>query len=503
MPSLTGMWARDRVASAPRGAPRRRSLLRHCLICGLAAVLTIFSEPSPGAAQGLSSLQETLRKPGTSLQTPAYKTTLQYVIQFYPLWFTYYQSVIGSVNRLIGPNRISPIYKSVVAINDDTLYASTFVDVAAQPVILTIPSTTATYSILTLDPYGNIFDSGIPAATPGTFGLTGPGFTGTLPQGVTPIALPLDFQMLIFRADKYSVTNEDETDEAEQFRRSLTMQTLCRYLDEPCPDGPPNDRGGDATLILPEAAFSVPFKRTADFLARRTPMAFLRQLQVAVASSNTPPLTPEEKALSDTFDTLFQGGHGGVNGIGFRAGARDAHQMIVDNYLDNTNQTNWINFTNIGEWGDEVLDRASITEYIQYGNGFATAAYFHAFEDGAGDPLNGARRATYVLTFPNGQIPDAKRFWSVTAYTPVDIELVRNSLGKYLVASYTPGLQFNQDGSLSIYMSRSRPVGVPAANWLPVPDGQFNIMIRVYGPAGDVAAGTYIPPAIQKAGRRR
>lgn len=503
MPSLSGMWARARIALTSRGAPGRRSLLRHSLICGFAGVLAVLAGASTGVGQPLPSVQEALKKQGRHLQAPAYLTTVQYVIQFYPLWFTYYQSQIGSVNRLIGPDKISPIYKSVVAINNDTLYASTFVNVAAQPVVLTIPSTTATYSVLTLDPYGNIFDSGIPPMTPGKYGLAGPDYTGTLPPGVKPIELPLNFQMLIFRADKYSASNADETEAADQFRRSITMQSLCNYLDQPCPDGEPNGRSGDATLILPEAVFGLPFKRTADFLARRAPIAFLRQLQVAVASSNTPPLTPAEKVLSDSFNTLFQGGHPGVNGFAFRAGTRAAHQMIVDNYLSHTNQTNWINFTNIGKWGDEVLDRASITEFIQYGNGFDTAAYFHAFEDGRGNPLNGARRAGYVLTFPKGQIPEANRFWSVTAYTPVDIELVPNSLGKYLVASYTPGLQFNQDGSLSIYMSRSRPGGVPVANWLPVPDGPFNIMIRVYGPAGSVATGTYIPPAIQRAGRRR
>ncbi len=57
-------------------------------------------------------------------------TTLNYVAQFYPLWFTYYQSQFASTNRLVGPNRISPLYQIVVAINNDTLYASTFLDLS-------------------------------------------------------------------------------------------------------------------------------------------------------------------------------------------------------------------------------------------------------------------------------------------------------------------------------------------------------------------------------------
>jgi len=47
--------------------------------------------------------------------------------------------------------------------------------------------------------------------------------------------------------------------------------------------------------------------------------------------------------------------------------------LILDNYLNNTGRTNWITFTNIGAWGRNALDRASITEFIQFGNGRSTA----------------------------------------------------------------------------------------------------------------------------------
>lgn len=34
-----------------------------------------------------------------------------------------------------------------------------------------------------------------------------------------------------------------------------------------------------------------------------------------------------------------------------------------------------------------------------------------------------------------------QRFWPLTAYTPVSFELIPNRANKYLVASYTPGLE--------------------------------------------------------------
>ena len=414
-----------------------------------------------------------------------------------------HQSQLAFFNRnnLVGPNRISPIYHYVVAINVDTLYASTYLDLSAQPVVLTIPESTPpfmSYSILMLDPYGDLLDANppIPPMTPGSYALIGPGgFTGTLPQGVTPIALPVNFSALIFRADKFSSAGQDQSTQANDFRKALTTQTLSNYV----PDG------GTPTKIAPEFFFSVPFKTTADDLIAQDPIAFLRQLQRAVVSDHTPTLSPYEQALSDRFDSLF--GSGNMNRSEFSKGAQAAHELILDRYLSFTHwaaptPTYWIHFTNIGDWGNQVVERSAITEFIQYANNIQAAAYYHVFKDADGKPLDGSDPRGYVMTFPQGPAPEADRFWSVTAYTPEAIELVPNLARKYAVASYTPGLQppMTEDGPVSIYMARQLPAGVPMANWLPIPPGAFNIMLRVYGPTqgGTVADNTYVPPGIQK-----
>jgi hypothetical protein len=78
----------------------------------------------------------------------------------------------------------------------------------------------------------------------------------------------------------------------------------------------------------------------------------------------------------------------------------------------NTGPTGWIHYTNIGIWTDAILDRASITEYIQYGNGIDTAAHYHTFIDDTGRPLTCATTNGYVLRIPADLIPPAERFWS-------------------------------------------------------------------------------------------
>lgn len=472
-------------------------LRRFYLASALAAGLATTAGPSPGAAQAVVDPDAIAGNSKVISQLNPFDTTVAYVAQFYPLWFTYYQTRLGrSDNQLIAPNRISPIYHYVVAINVDTLYASTFLDLTMQPVVVTIPGNTppfpfTSYSILMLDPYGDLLpaSASIPK-TPGSYALIGPGgSSGALPQGVTPITLPVDFSALLFRADKFSSANVNQIKQADAFRRSLKSQTLSDYLKHP---------PGGATKIVPEILFSVSFKTTADDLIAHDPIAFLRQLQRAVASDHTPTLSPYEQALSNRFDSLFANRN--VNRSAFSEGAQAAHKLILDSYLTHTDwtttPTNWIHFTNIGIWGNRVVERSSITEFIQYANGIKAAAYYHVFKDANGNLLDGSNPRGYVLTFPPGQTPKATRFWSLTAYTPEAIELVPNPAHKYAVARYTPGLQFDNDGSLSVYMARQLPARVPMANWLPIPAGAFNIMLRVYGPQGSVADNTYVPPGI-------
>ena len=431
--------------------------------------------------------------PGSSLQPPdAYSVALKYVTVFYPRWFTYFQADVGPCNRLIGPIRISPIYHAVVAINDDTIYASTYIGVKREPTIVTVPPTNDNYSVLQLDQYGTVF-AGIPNNKPGIYGLVPPEWQGMLPQGVTPIPVPYDYTSLIFRADKY-VNNVDMTEEARKFRRGLHAASLTDWM---------MDHGSGATQILPEFFFVIPYKRIAVELIQNIPILFLTSLQTTVHAGTTQPLTQQEQALSDAFDQLFQDQ---ANYPQLIAGTQDAHKAIDANYLTNFYPgTNWLTFTDIGDWAQDAqgyLNRSSITDYIQYGNNHSAAVYYHAFLDSNKNQLDGSK-ASYTITFPRGQQPDVKRFWSLTAYLPLGIELVPNSENKYVVASYTPNLVTANDGSVTVLLSNQLLPGFPEANWLPVPKGKFNVLLRAYGPQnpayklnGSTYNNTYAPPPV-------
>ena len=426
---------------------------------------------------------------GASADQPrtAYQITVSYVKRFYPLWFTYKQWNL-TMNKFVGPRIMGPIYHLVVAPNDDTLYVSTPMNLTDEPVIVTIPSTTDTYSLFTADAYGDVFNTAIPANTAGVYGLTGPDWTGMLPQGVTQIPVPFNYSSWIIRADRFSPDGKNEIAEANRFRSTLQAETLSAYLANP--------NGGRARIVS-VAYFGVPFKQIADSLAQSDPIQLVEGIQTGVHSGYAPPLNALDQRLSDTFDALLASNAFDEQ---IMKGVRDAHTAIIDRYLEHTRAgSQWISFNNIGHWGVHDLDRSSITEFLQYGNDLTTAAYFQTFNDSDGNALDGSVHSEYILNFPKELIPPTKRFWSVTAYLPNSITLYGNKEKKYLVGSYTPGLVTNSDGSVTIYIAPVQPDGVPAANWLPVPAGPFNLMLRDYGPEGIVAKGIYIPPPVTPA----
>src|ERR1700722_12994537 len=108
--------------------PRFVYLARLCFGAGLSSGLGMTASISPGGAQTVVDPDAISGNPGAVSQLSPFDTAVAYVVQFYPLWFTYYQSLVPTPNRLAGPNRISPIYHYVVAINVDTLYASSLLD---------------------------------------------------------------------------------------------------------------------------------------------------------------------------------------------------------------------------------------------------------------------------------------------------------------------------------------------------------------------------------------
>ena len=59
------------------------------------------------------------------------------------------------------------------------------------------------------------------------------------------------------------------------------------------------------------------------------------------------------------------------------------------------------------------------------------------------------------------------------------------------------GLQYNADGSLTLWFGREKPADAPENNWLPTLGSKdYRFTFRFYGPLGGVADGSYFPPPV-------
>jgi len=117
---------------------------------------------------------------------------------------------------------------------------------------------------------------------------------------------------------------------------------------------------------------------------------------------------------------------------------------------------------------------------------------------GAADQFGHLLNATHdVIHVPAGQLPPARYFWSLTTYDDKYF-LVPNPINRYSLGNRSEGLKFNPDGSLDIYLQHNPPAG-HESNWLLAPTTRnFEVTLRMYGPAANVITDHYTYPAINR-----
>lgn len=144
-----------------------------------------------------------------------------------------------------------------------------------------------------------------------------------------------------------------------------------------------------------------------------------------------------------------------------------------------------------GEVGPGSLKAAAFAKHVMFGNSSDEAVYYLATPDGSGGKK-------YRMHFEADQLPDVGAFWSLTMYHgSLPYNLVANEEDKYVISDRTPGIQFNDDGSLDIYIQHERPAEEHVANWLPSPDGPIMMALRTYNPGDDIQSGDYAPPPLK------
>jgi hypothetical protein len=122
------------------------------------------------------------------------------------------------------------------------------------------------------------------------------------------------------------------------------------------------------------------------------------------------------------------------------------------------------------------------------------AIYPYAMVDGQNQPLTGAHR--YVIRFHKGQLPPVNGFWSITMYNAKQT-FIQNPIDRYAIGDRDK-LQFNADGSLTLYVQHESPGKDKESNWLPTPADSFNVVMRLYWPKKQIVDGRWKMPPVER-----
>jgi hypothetical protein len=376
-------------------------------------------------------------------------------------------------------------FKNIVRPNVDTLYSFAWLDLSREPLMLSVPDTHGRYYLIEfLDAWTNVFAS-VGKRTTGTAAHTccivGPDWKGNLPEHVTIIKAPTNMVLLLGRIQTYG---KKEYSQVHALQAEFTLRSLSTHGNAPTHHVAPEriqrqapvDQVAALDAVQFYTRFARVFKQNSAPLIDEPMLAQLKKIGIEQGKDFDPSILPTDglAILNSSMKKAY------------------ADIRAVKNSIHTVH--GWAVMLHIGTYGTDYLTRAMIA-YMGIGANLPEdAVYPTVFFDADNRPLTGVHQ--YRIHFDKGQLPPARAFWSLTLYNAQSF-LVKNELNRYALNNKDP-LRFNKDGSLDLYMQHVSPGKEKESNWLPAPEGDFNLTMRLYWPEKSVLDGTWQPPALQK-----
>lgn len=363
--------------------------------------------------------------------------------------------------------------------NNDTLYLRGWFDLSKEPVIVQVPDTGGRYYTLAVTDFFNEVTH-LGRRTTGTqarvFALVGPGWTGGLPPDVTAVPVATR-QAWILR--RLLVDGEHDVPAARALLRRIWSAPLSQWRRDAPPDVPPVP-AGQRIEPMGSLDFYALLNRWLRANAARADEGALLGLfdQIGVGPKSTFAAVPLDAATRRGLERAIADGQ-----VLLRAGA---------NRPVNDVRNGWNFPLALADYGHDYLMRAGVA-FGGYANRPEETVYVARTVDGEGRLMTGARR--YRLHFAAGGLPPVGAFWSISAYDLRTLALIENPLRRYSLGDRTPGLHVNADGSLDLRIQKDPPAA-GSANWLPVGDGPYLLVMRLYEPKDAVFDGRYLPPPL-------
>jgi len=386
---------------------------------------------------------------------------------------------------------------AIVTPNSDTPYSFAWLDLRAEPIVLSVPAVEkGRYYAVQLED-GNTFNYGYIGSRAtgneaGDYMVAGPDWKGETPPGIKKVFhSTTQFSVAGYRTQLFGA---EDMPNVVKVQSSYKVQPLSAFLKQPAPPAAP----------------AVNFPKINKELAKT---GFFDYLDFSLQFA---PPGPEEKEIREK---LARFGIGAGKKFDFKALLPEQKAAVIEgvkageekikHYLLTGEKI--INGWKIGAYfGDRDffngnwLLRAAGAQAGIYGNDAIEATYPMTKTLADGEPLDGSKH-NYTLTFPAGQYPPVNAFWSVTMYDGKSQLLIKNPINRYLINSpMLPNMQKNADGSLTLYIQKGSPGKDKEANWLPAPNDLIYLVMRLYWPKTEppsilpVGEGTWKPPGIVK-----
>lgn len=385
-------------------------------------------------------------------------------------------------------------FRTVTAPNADTLYSSAWLDLSEEPYVLELPDMGNRYFLMPmLDGWTNVFaDPGArtTGGKPQAFLITGPGWTGKVPQAMTQLTSSTNLAWILGRT--YSTGTPGDYQQVHALQDKYRLTPLSVYAQGKKYAPPPGK-------VDPDIDMKTAPRDQVNALSGRDYFAVLARLMKT---------NPPSRADAPMLRKLAQLGI--VPGQDFDAAKldpqilaaidnapKDALPAIQKAFATTGQNVNGWQVVKTGEYGTDYSFRATVAFYGLGANLAKDAIYPTAKTDSQGRPLD-ASKSSYVIRFPNKEaLPPVKGFWSITLYDD-QFFFFKNPLNRQNI-SQRDKLVANPDGSIDIYVQNQRPAQEKQANWLPAPNGPFVLMLRMYWPTEtppSILDGSWKPPQI-------
>jgi hypothetical protein len=385
----------------------------------------------------------------------------------------------------------TPADKVVTAPNADTLYSLAWLDLAKEPYVFSIPEAGDRYFMMPmLDAWTDVFE------VPGTrttgdkaqrYVITSPGWNGKLPDGLTQYKSPTALVWILGRT--YCTGTPEDYRAVHAFQDKLSLVPLSSYGKSYSP--PP-------AKVDPSVDMKTPVRDQVHKMGAAEYFATLASLL------KTNPPAAEDAAMVEKMAKI-----GIVPGRDYdpsqldpavsKAMARipaDGQQKIMSHFSRAGKLVNgWTFSFKTGVYGTDYAQRAFITAIGLGANRPEDAVYPVSRVDASGKPYDGANK--YVLRFAKGELPPVNAFWSLTMYD-AQMFFAANKLDRFTL-SQRDSLEYNDDGSVDLYIQHESPGSDKESNWLPAPAGRFVLMLRMYWPKESLLDGSWQAPGVRKA----